>query len=191
MAGKRVLVLDNYDSFTYNLVQCLGMLGSEPIVYRSNRISLEDVERIRPRRIVVSPGPGAPDSAGISIPMIREYGSRMPILGVCLGHQCISRVYGGRVVRAERVMHGKTSSITHDGKGVFRGVANPLEAARYHSLVVDEKSLPGCLEVSGRTGDGVIMGLRHQRHPVEGIQFHPESFMTENGLQILENFLEG
>ncbi len=190
MAGKRILMVDNYDSFTYNLVQFLGVLGAELVVFRNDHLSLSDVERVAPDGIVISPGPRAPADAGISKEILLAFGPDIKTLGVCLGHQCIGEAFGGKVVRAGQVMHGKTSSVFHDGKSVYRGVDSPFEAARYHSLVVEEDSLPECLEVSCRTEDGVVMGLRHRDHPVEGIQFHPESFMTGPGMQILENFLE-
>ena len=190
MAGTRILMVDNYDSFTYNLVQFLGVLGAELVVFRNDHLSLSDVERVAPDGIVISPGPRAPADAGISKEILLAFGPDIKTLGVCLGHQCIGEAFGGKVVRAGQVMHGKTSSVFHDGKGVYRGVDSPFEAARYHSLVVEEDSLPECLEVSCRTEDGVVMGLRHRDHPVEGIQFHPESFMTGPGMQILENFLE-
>jgi len=190
MAGKRILMIDNYDSFTYNLVQFLGILGADLVVCRNDHTRLEEVEELAPAGIVISPGPKAPRDAGLSLEVIQEFGSRIPILGVCLGHQCIGEVYGGRVGRAPYVMHGKTSKIHHDGKGVFRGLPSPMEAARYHSLAVFEDRLPSCLEVSARTEDGMIMGVRHRSYPVEGIQFHPESFMTPQGLPLLRNFLE-
>ncbi|MCG2795805.1 MAG: aminodeoxychorismate/anthranilate synthase component II [Actinomycetia bacterium] len=190
MAGRRILVVDNYDSFTYNLVQFLGTLGADLIVHRNDHLTLSDVERARPDGIVISPGPRAPADAGLSKEIILSFGPRIKTLGVCLGHQCIGEAFGGKVVRAGSVMHGKTSPVLHDGRGVFRGVDSPFEAARYHSLVVDERSLPACLEVSSRTPDGVVMGLRHTEYPVEGIQFHPESFMTGPGMDILRNFLE-
>jgi anthranilate synthase component II len=190
MAGKKILMVDNYDSFTYNLVQFLGVLGAELVVFRNDRLTLKDVERVKPDGIVISPGPKAPADAGISKEVLLEYGPRVKTLGVCLGHQCIGEAFGGNVVRANQVMHGKTSMVHHDDRGVFRGVPSPFPAARYHSLVVDGGSLPECLEVSSRTDDGVVMGVRHREHPVEGIQFHPESFMTEPGMLILENFLE-
>lgn len=191
MAGSRILMVDNYDSFTYNLVQFLGVLGADLVVFRNDHMSLDDIERFAPDGIVISPGPRAPADAGMSKEILLEFGPRVRTLGVCLGHQCIGEAFGGTVVRAERVMHGKTSLVYHDGRGVFSGVESPFEAARYHSLVVDEGTIPECLEVSGRTSDGVVMGLRHREHPVEGIQFHPESFMTGPGMKILENFLEG
>ena len=190
MAGKRILMVDNYDSFTYNLVQSLGTLGADVVVFRNDRIMPGDVKRARPDGIVISPGPKAPSDAGLSKDIVLSYGPSIKTLGVCLGHQCIGEAYGGKVVRAGQVMHGKTSLVHHDGKGVFKDVDGPFEAARYHSLVVDEDSLPDCLEVTSRTPDGVVMGIRHVEHPIEGIQFHPESFMTERGMQVLENFLE-
>ena len=191
MAGKRVLLVDDYDSFTYNLVQCMGILGADLLVVRNDRLSRGDVERTAPDAIVISPGPGTPADAGVSKELLFEWGPRVKTLGVCLGHQCIGEAFGAKVVRAEQVMHGKTSPVEHDGRGIFRGVPSPFPAARYHSLVVDPASVPGCLEVTSRTVDGVVMGLRHREHPVEGIQFHPESFMTGPGMRILENFLEG
>ncbi len=191
MAGKKVLMVDNYDSFTYNLVQFLGMLGADLVVVRNDRLSPGDVERTAPDAIVISPGPRTPAEAGVSKDLLLEWGPRVKTLGVCLGHQCIGEAFGATVVRAKQVMHGKTSPVEHDGKGVFRGVPSPFPAARYHSLVVDPASVPDCLEVTGWTGDGVVMGLRHREHPIEGIQFHPESFMTGPGMKILENFLEG
>lgn len=191
MAAKKVLMVDNYDSFTYNLVQFLGVLGADLVVVRNDKLRPGDVDRIAPDAIVISPGPKAPAEAGVSKQVLLDWGPRVRTLGVCLGHQCIGEVFGGKVVRAGRVMHGKTSPVEHDGRGVFRGVPSPFSAARYHSLVIDEDSVPACLEVTCRTDDGVIMGVRHKEHPIEGIQFHPESFMTEPGMRILENFLEG
>ncbi|HEY5531728.1 MAG TPA: aminodeoxychorismate/anthranilate synthase component II [Candidatus Anoxymicrobiaceae bacterium] len=190
MADNRILMVDNYDSFTYNLVQFLGVLGADLAVFRNDHLTLADVERVAPDGIVISPGPKAPADAGISKEILLEFGPKIKTLGVCLGHQCIGEAFGGKVVRARQVMHGKTSRVLHDGKGVYRGVDSPFEAARYHSLVVDEETLPDCLEVSCKTEDGVVMGLRHREYPVEGIQFHPESFMTCQGMLILENFLE-
>ena len=186
----RIVMIDNYDSFTYNLVQFMGMLGADLAVFRNDRVTCESIEKIQPAGIVVSPGPCTPKESGISREAIARFGPRLPVLGVCLGHQCIGEVFGGRVGRAPYVMHGKTSTVHHDGKGVFRGLSSPLQCARYHSLVVHEEGLPDCLEVSARTEDGLIMGLRHRDFPVEGIQFHPESFMTEEGLRLLSNFLE-
>ncbi len=188
--GRHILMIDNYDSFTYNLVQFLGILGAELTVLRNDHMSLGDVERLRPDGIVISPGPKAPCDAGISKEVIHHFGSHIKILGVCLGHQCIGEVYGGKVDRAPQVMHGKTSPILHDGKGVFVGVSSPFKAARYHSLAVLPESVPDCLEVSARTSDGVIMGIRHREQPVEGVQFHPESFLTDQGMLILKNFIE-
>jgi anthranilate synthase/aminodeoxychorismate synthase-like glutamine amidotransferase len=189
MGGRRILMVDNYDSFTYNLVQFLGELGADLVVFRNDHLSLGDVERVAPDGIVISPGPKAPADAGISKDVLLAFGPEIKTLGVCLGHQCITEAFGGSVVRADRVMHGKTSWVFHDGRGVFSGVDTPFEAARYHSLVAHAESLPDCLEVSSWTEDGVVMGLRHREHPIEGIQFHPESFMTGPGMKILENFL--
>ncbi len=183
-------MIDNYDSFTYNLVQFLGDLGADLLVYRNDHVTPEKIAEIKPNGIVISPGPCTPDQAGISRRVITELGPEIPVLGVCLGHQCIGDVFGGRVDRAPYVMHGKTSGVHHDGRGVFYGLPSPIECARYHSLAVYDEGLPACLEVSARTEDGVIMGLRHRTWPVEGIQFHPESFMTEEGMRLLGNFLE-
>ncbi len=184
-----ILVLDNYDSFTYNLVQYLGELGAEMRVARNDTLGVEDVERLQPEGIVISPGPGTPDSAGISLELIRRFHETTPILGVCLGHQAIGQAFGGTVARARKQMHGKTSRITHDGKGVFAGLEPGFEATRYHSLVVLESSFPAELEISARAEDGEIMGLRHRRFPVEGVQFHPESILTAHGKALLKNFL--
>src|SRR3954452_5906298 len=186
-----VLVIDNYDSFTYNLVQYLGELGADVRVMRNDVVSLEDVVGVGADRIVISPGPGRPEDAGVTMEVIRRLGPQTPILGVCLGHQAIGAVFGGSVVRARAPMHGKTSTIEHDGRGVFNGIAGPFVASRYHSLVVSEDGLPPELIVSARTReDGTIMGLRHRTWPVHGVQFHPESILTEEGRQILRNFLE-
>ncbi len=185
----RVLVIDNYDSFTYNLVQYLGELGAEPIVHRNDALPLAELVALEPDGVLVSPGPGDPDHAGVSNDVIRAFAGRRPVLGVCLGHQCIGQVFGGQVVRAEQVMHGKTSLIRHDGAGVFTGLPNPFEATRYHSLIVERASLPDALEVSAETDDGVIMGLRHREHAIEGVQFHPESVLTAVGHDLLANFL--
>jgi anthranilate synthase/aminodeoxychorismate synthase-like glutamine amidotransferase len=184
-----LLVIDNYDSFTYNLVQYFGELGANPQVKRNDAITPEEVEKLKPKRIVISPGPGRPEDAGISMELIRRLGSRVPMLGVCLGHQCIGEVYGGKVVRAGRLMHGKTSPIQHDGKGVFAKLPNPFEATRYHSLIVEKESVPSCLEVSAETAEGEIMGLRHKEYPVHGVQFHPESILSKEGKDLLANFL--
>lgn len=184
-----ILMIDNYDSFTYNLVQYLGVLGSEVEVHRNDKITLDEIESMKPERIVISPGPGTPQSAGITISMIERFHPKVPILGVCLGHQAIGAAFGGRVLHAARIMHGKTSEISHDGKGVFRDLPDPITATRYHSLAVERKSLPSCLEVSAEAEDGEIMGLRHREYPVEGIQFHPESILTKEGMNILRNFL--
>jgi anthranilate synthase/aminodeoxychorismate synthase-like glutamine amidotransferase len=189
LAAVRVLVIDNYDSFVYNLVQYLGELGAEPVVYRNDAVDLDGVAALAPDAILVSPGPGRPADAGVSNDVIRHFGPRVPVLGVCLGHQCIGEVFGGRVVRAPEVMHGKTSLIHHDGRGVFAGLPNPFEATRYHSLVVAADSVPDALEVTATTDDGVVMGLRHRRFPVEGVQFHPESVLTTAGHDLLGNFL--
>lgn len=185
-----ILVIDNYDSFTYNLVHLVGAHTDDLEVVRNDVLSVDDVRERRPTGILISPGPGRPADAGITEPLIRELGSSTPILGVCLGHQAIGEVYGGRVTYAPTLMHGKTSEIQHDDRSVFRGVANPFTATRYHSLVVDREGLPEELEVSAETSDGVIMGLRHRDHPVEGIQFHPESVLTREGPRIIDNWLE-
>jgi anthranilate synthase/aminodeoxychorismate synthase-like glutamine amidotransferase len=183
-------MIDNYDSFTYNLVQYLGILGADVRVQRNDKTSLEEIQSMAPERIVISPGPGVPQSAGIIISLIQHFHEELPILGVCLGHQAMGVAFGGRIVRATHLMHGKVSQIHHDGRGVFHGVPDPFVATRYHSLAVEEKSLPSCLEVSAKTEDGEIMGLRHRDYPVHGIQFHPESILTEEGMNILQNFLD-
>jgi anthranilate synthase/aminodeoxychorismate synthase-like glutamine amidotransferase len=185
-----ILVIDNYDSFTYNLVQYLGELGADVTVYRNDAITIPQMRELRPERIVISPGPGVPGDAGISIAAIREFTGRIPILGVCLGNQAIGEAFGGRVVRASYLMHGKTSEICHDSLTIFRGLPYRFRATRYHSLIVEKNSLPDLLEVSATTPDGLIMGLRHRQYPVEGVQFHPESVMTEHGKKLLENFLK-
>jgi anthranilate synthase/aminodeoxychorismate synthase-like glutamine amidotransferase len=185
-----VLVIDNYDSFVYNLVQYLGELGAEPLVYRHDEATLEQMVALDPAAVLVSPGPGRPEDAGVSNEAIATFGERgVPVLGVCLGHQCIGQLYGGRVVRADQVMHGKTSSIRHQGQGLFEGLPSPLEATRYHSLIVERSSVPDVLEVTAETEDGVVMGLRHRELPVEGVQFLPESILTEGGHKLLQNFL--
>src|SRR5688572_13868580 len=185
-----LLMIDNYDSFTYNLVQYLGELGEEVIVRRNDEISLDEIEAMAPERIVISPGPCTPNEAGISVPLIREFGGKIPLLGVCLGHQSIGQAYGGRIVHAQQVMHGKVSAIRHDQRGVFRGLPEAFTATRYHSLVIERASLPPALEVSAWTDDGEIMGVRHKELAVEGVQFHPESILTEHGRRLLKNFLE-
>jgi anthranilate synthase/aminodeoxychorismate synthase-like glutamine amidotransferase len=184
----RIVVIDNYDSFTYNLVQYLGELGAEPVVFRNDAVQAADA-LAGAAGVVVSPGPGRPEDAGISRDVIRLAAGRLPLLGVCLGHQCLGAVYGGRIVRAGRIMHGKTSPILHDGRGIFRGMANPFLATRYHSLLVDRESLPGCLEVVARTAEDEIMGLKHRDHETWGVQFHPESILTDGGKQLVRNFL--
>lgn len=185
-----ILMIDNYDSFTYNLVQYLGELGADLEVRRNDKITVEEIERMAPTHILISPGPGTPDESGVSLDIIKRLGGKIPILGVCLGHQCIDQVYGGKVVRAARLMHGKTSPILHDGKSVFAGLPSPFTATRYHSLIAEPASVPDCLEVSARTLEGEIMGLRHKELTVEGIQFHPESILTEHGKEMLANFLK-
>jgi anthranilate synthase/aminodeoxychorismate synthase-like glutamine amidotransferase len=185
-----LVMIDNYDSFTYNLVQYFGQLGEDVRVYRNDQIDLAGLEQTRPNRLVISPGPCSPNDAGISMAAIRHFAGRLPILGVCLGHQAIGAVFGGRVIRASRLMHGKTSLIYHDGKDLFHGVPSPFEATRYHSLIVERESLPNCLTVSAQTSVGEIMGLRHRELAIFGVQFHPESIMTSEGLNLLRNFLK-
>ncbi len=187
--GTRVLVIDNYDSFVYNLVQELGELGAEPVVHRNDAIDIEGIRASSPDAILISPGPGRPESAGISMAVVAELAGEYPILGVCLGHQVIGQVYGGRVVAAPTLMHGKTSSVHHDGRAIFAGLPEPFVATRYHSLVVEPGSVPDVLEVTATTPDGVVMGLRHRTLPVEGVQFHPESILTPSGPSLLSNFL--
>jgi len=184
-----LLLIDNYDSFTYNLAQILGALGQDLVVRRNDCITLDEIAALRPERIVISPGPCTPREAGISEDVIRRFAAEIPILGVCLGHQAIGEAFGGRVVRAPRLMHGKTSEIRHDGKTLFRGLPQPFSATRYHSLMVARESLPRCLAISAESEDGVIMGLRHRKYRVEGVQFHPESVLTTPGAKLLENFL--
>ena len=185
----RVLVIDNYDSFVYNLVQYLGELGAVPVVHRHDALSLDEISALDPDAILISPGPGTPDDAGLSNDVIRSFAGRRPVLGVCLGHQCMGQVFGGKVVRAPQVMHGKTSIIHHDGRGVFAGLPNPIEATRYHSLIVDRASVPAELDITAETDDGLVMGLRHREYAVEGVQFHPESILTTAGHDLLRNFL--
>jgi len=185
-----LLMIDNYDSFTYNLVQYFGQLGEDVAVHRNDRITLDEIEALAPARIVVSPGPCSPSEAGISVAAIRRFAGRIPLLGVCLGHQAIGAAFGGNVVRSISLMHGKTSPILHDGKGLFKGLPNPFEATRYHSLVVERSTLPGCLAVTAWVDNGEIMGLAHRDLPVWGVQFHPESILTVGGMDLLRNFLE-
>jgi len=185
-----ILILDNYDSFTYNLVQALGALGARPEVVRNDTVTPEEVERRAPERLVISPGPGTPREAGVCNRVVRRLAGKVPILGVCLGLQCIARAFGARIVPARRLMHGKTSSVRHDGAGLFRSLPNPMKVMRYHSLAVDESTLPPVLGVTARAGDGEVMGLRHRLQPIEGVQFHPESYRTEAGIELLRNFLE-
>jgi len=185
-----LLVIDNYDSFTYNLVQYFGEMGADLLVKRNDEITLPEIAALHPERICISPGPGTPTDAGISCEVIREFGPRIPLLGVCLGHQAIGQVYGGDVVRAGRLMHGKTSPILHDGKGVFAGLPSPFEATRYHSLLVKRETFPEVLEIAAETAEGEIMGLRHREFPIHGVQFHPESILTLEGKRLLQNFLD-
>jgi anthranilate synthase/aminodeoxychorismate synthase-like glutamine amidotransferase len=185
-----ILLLDNYDSFTYNLAQYLGQLGQTLEVRRNDQITLDEIEMLAPERIVISPGPGIPQNAGITVALIRRFAGKIPILGVCLGHQAIGHAFGGRVIRAPLLLHGKTSEICHDGKTIFRGLPQPFTATRYHSLIVERKSLPKELEISANTSDGLVMGLRHRKLLVEGVQFHPESVLTDAGMPLLKNFLE-
>ena len=187
--ASMLLVIDNYDSFTYNLVQYLGELGQQVRVVRNNEVAVDDIERMCPEYIVISPGPCTPNEAGISLDVIHRLAGKIPILGVCLGHQAIGQAFGGKVIRAQEVVHGRTSRVFHDDKGLFAGLPNPFEATRYHSLVVERSSLPACLEITAKTWDEEIMGLRHKRLPVEGVQFHPESFLTKVGKDLLRNFL--
>lgn len=184
-----ILVIDNYDSFTFNLVQYLGSLGQELQVFRNDALTLEDIRRLGPESIVISPGPGRPENSGIILDVITEFSGKIPILGVCLGHQAIGAAFGGEVISAPEIMHGKTSDIFHDGKTIFEGLPSPFRATRYHSLVVSPDGLPDCLEISARTSDGIIMGLRHREMIVEGVQFHPESILTDAGMKLLSNFL--
>ena len=188
--ANMLVMIDNYDSFTYNLVQYFGQLGEEVRVFRNDQIDLAGLEESRPSRLVISPGPCSPNEAGISVAAIRHFAGRLPILGVCLGHQAIGAAFGGRVIRAPRLMHGKTSLIYHDGKDIFQGLPSPFEATRYHSLIVERESLPSCLEISAQTAVGEIMGLRHREFAIYGVQFHPESILTTEGINLLQNFLK-
>jgi len=185
-----ILMIDNYDSFTYNLVQYLGQLGEEVLVRRNDEITLVEIEAMKPEAIFLSPGPCTPEQAGITCDVVRTFHAKIPIMGVCLGHQAIGHAFGGRVVRAGRIMHGKTSPILHDGRTIFEGLASPFPAGRYHSLIVERDTLPDCLEISAETAEGEVMGFRHRRWPVEGIQFHPESILTPGGKRIIRNFLK-
>ena len=182
-------MIDNYDSFTYNLVQYMGELGADLTVFRNDKITVKEIEVMNPEKIVISPGPCTPNEAGISLDVIRTFSGRVPILGVCLGHQSVGQAFGGKVIRAPKVWHGKISDIIHDGRTIFSGLPNPFIATRYHSLIVERETLPGCFEVSAWTEDGIIMGLRHKNHPTEGVQFHPESILTIEGKKLLKNFL--
>ncbi len=185
-----ILVIDNYDSFTYNLVQYLGELGADLVVYRNDQISLEEIADIAPEKIVISPGPCTPNEAGISVALVQDFAGKIPILGVCLGHQSIGQAFGGKIVGAPTIMHGKVSEIHHSGESIFEGLPEPFIATRYHSLIVERDSLPGCLEITAETDDGVIMGLRHRDMAVDGVQFHPESILTGEGKNLLQNFLD-
>ncbi|MBN1870304.1 MAG: aminodeoxychorismate/anthranilate synthase component II [Candidatus Omnitrophica bacterium] len=184
-----ILMIDNYDSFTYNLVQYFGEMGADLKVYRNDELTVQEIKRMPVKHIVISPGPGRPEGAGISVALIRAFAGKIPILGVCLGHQCIGYAYGGKIIRAKRLMHGKTSMIHHDGKGIFKDVENPFEATRYHSLVIEKKTMPECLEVTATADDGEVMAVRHKNYPMWGVQFHPESILTMEGKKILKNFL--
>lgn len=185
-----LLMIDNYDSFTYNLVQYLGELGQDVQVYRNDEIDLDLVAKLKPRHIVISPGPCTPNEAGISVPLIKEFAGKIPMLGVCLGHQSIGQAFGGNIIHAKQLMHGKTSLIHHKNEGVFKGLPNPYTATRYHSLVIERETIPDCLEITAWTDDGEIMGVRHKTLPIEGVQFHPESILTEYGHELLDNFLK-
>jgi anthranilate synthase component 2 len=185
-----LLMIDNYDSFTYNLVQYLGELGQEVVVYRNDEIDLDKINALKPRYIVISPGPCTPNEAGISVPLIKEFAGKIPLLGVCLGHQSIGQAFGGKIIHAKQVMHGKTSQVSHLDTGVFKGLPDPFTATRYHSLVIERETIPDCLEITASTDDGEIMGVRHKTLAVEGVQFHPESILTEHGHDLLNNFLK-
>ncbi|MDD5465698.1 MAG: aminodeoxychorismate/anthranilate synthase component II [Candidatus Omnitrophica bacterium] len=185
-----ILMIDNYDSFTYNLVQYLGELGQKVLVYRNDALAIKDIKKLNPDKIVISPGPGRPEDAGISCEVIREFAGKIPVLGVCLGHQAIGYVFGAKIVGARKLMHGKTSKIYHNKKDIFKNIPNPFLATRYHSLLVEKKSLPACLEITASTKDDEIMGLKHKEYPIWGVQFHPESILTKSGKQILDNFIK-
>jgi para-aminobenzoate synthetase component 2 len=186
-----ILVIDNYDSFTYNIVQYLGEMGQEVVVHRNDKITTDEIAALKPDHLLISPGPCSPEQAGISVETIQRFAGEIPLLGVCLGHQSIGHAFGGRIVRADRLMHGKTSPILHEGQGVFRDMPRPFAATRYHSLLIERDTLPDCLEITAQTAEGEIMGVRHKTLPVEGVQFHPESVLTEDGRRILQNFLAG
>lgn len=185
-----ILMIDNYDSFTYNLVQYFGELGANLKVYRNDKITIDEIKRMRPKKIVISPGPSNPNNAGISLEVIQTFKEKLPIMGVCLGHQCLGQAFGGKIIRAGKLMHGKTSRIKHDGKGLFKGIENPFEATRYHSLVIDKKTIPDCFEITATSEDKEIMGIRHKQLPLCGVQFHPESILTVEGKKLLNNFLK-
>lgn len=187
--SKLILLIDNYDSFVFNLYQYLGHLGENVKVVRNNKITIADIDEMNPKHIIISPGPCTPNEAGISLEVVKKFANKIPILGVCLGHQTVGQAFGGNVVRAPRLMHGKTSEIVHDGKTIFKGLKNPLTVTRYHSLTVDRKTLPNCLEISAETAEGEIMAIRHKEFPIEGVQFHPEAILTEQGYELLQNFL--
>jgi anthranilate synthase component 2 len=189
VTGPRVLLIDNYDSFTYNLVQALGELGAEPVVFRNDAIDIAGIRAEKPAAVIISPGPGRPEQSGVSLAVVTELGGEIPLLGVCLGHQCIGQAFGAEVVRAPQLMHGKTSTITHTGTGIFTDLPNPFEATRYHSLILNRASVPDILEITAETADGVVMGLRHREMAIEGVQFHPESILTPMGPRLLANFL--
>ena len=184
-----IIMIDNYDSFTYNLVQYFGELGADLKIYRNDKITLKQIKALRPKQIVISPGPGRPEDAGISVDLIKTFGGKIPILGVCLGHQCMGYAFGGKIVNAKKLMHGKTSQIHHNSQGIFKGIKNPFEATRYHSLVIERKSMPKCFEVTAQTSDGEVMGISHKDGAMWGVQFHPESILTVEGKDILSNFL--
>ena len=184
-----ILIIDNYDSFTYNLVQYLGELGADLKIYRNDKITIEQIKKMRPEKIVISPGPGRPEDAGISVALIKEFSGKIPILGVCLGHQAIGYAYGGKIIQAKELMHGKTSQIHHNHEGIFQSIDDPFEATRYHSLVIDPKNVPDCLQITAWTNDKEIMGVQHKDHALYGVQFHPESILTKAGMKILKNFL--
>lgn len=186
-----ILMIDNYDSFTYNLVQYIGSMGVEIIVKRNDKISTDEIKQINPKKIVISPGPGYPKEAGLSLQIIKQFYKTTPILGVCLGHQCIGEAFGGKIIPAKELVHGKASEISHDGKDIFNGLPNPLKAGRYHSLVISKQTLPSCLKITAETNDGLIMGIRHNDFPTTGLQFHPESILTNKGMDIMSNFILG